>query len=162
MNIVEFLSPADVIVEDRALDKVQLLKELSRRAAANLHLSSARVADAILKREKLGSTGIGGGVAIPHGSLRDLKKPFGILVRLKKPIDFAAVDDLPVDIVFLLLAPATPQGDQLNALACMSRTLRNTGVVSEVRRANDSAAVFDAVILGSDRIASTGPKLVQP
>jgi len=121
MNINDFLSPNDAMVETRVLDKVQLLEELSRRAAARLQLAPDLVADAILKREELGSTGMGSGVAIPHARFRDLRKPFGLLARLRKPIDFDSVDGRPVDIVFLLLAPVAPESDQLNALACVKQ-----------------------------------------
>jgi PTS system nitrogen regulatory IIA component len=103
MKINDFLSPNDAMVETRVLDKVQLLEELSRRAAASLRLAPDLVANAILKREELGSTGMGSGVAIPHARFPDLRKPFGLLARLRKPIDFEAVDGRPVDIVFLLL-----------------------------------------------------------
>jgi len=154
MNITDFLSPADAIVERRGLNKVQLLNGLAKRAAASLQISPALVADAILKREALGSTGMGGGVAIPHARLRDLKKPFGIIARLSKPIDFEAVDGRAVDIVFLLLAPAAPESGQLNALACIARKLMNAEVVSDLRRAIDSAALYQGVTTGRPGSAS--------
>jgi nitrogen PTS system EIIA component len=145
MNINDFLSPKDAVVEPRALQKSQLLKELSRRAAESLGLSPGHIADAILQREKLGSTGVGGGVAIPHARLGDLKKPFGILSRLRKAIDFEAIDGWPVDIVFFLLAPANREDDQLNALACIARKLRIPEVVSDLRAATDGAMAYQAI-----------------
>lgn len=153
MNVEDFLSPADIVVERRTLDKLQLLKELSARAAANYQLDSRAVTEAILKREALGSTGVGGGIAIPHARFGELRKSSGVLVRLKKPIDFDAVDGKPVDIVFLLLAP---ENDQLNALACVARSLRNPDVVAALRRAKDGAAAYRA-IAGSSITA--GPTL---
>ena len=87
---------------------------------------------------------MGGGVAIPHARVRDLQKPFGILVRLSHPIDFDAVDGRPVDIVFLLLLPADPQGEQLNALACAARVLRDSDAVRNLRHAGDDAALYRA------------------
>jgi PTS system nitrogen regulatory IIA component len=157
MNITDFLSPADAIVEHRVLDKIQLLNELVMRAAASLQISPALVADAILKREALGSTGMGGGVAIPHARFRDLQKPFGILTRLSKPIDFEAIDGRPVDIVFLLLAPTAPESDQLNALACIARKLMNAEVISDLRQAIDGAALYQGVTAGRVGSASESP-----
>ena len=145
MNIDDFLASADALVEPRALDKVQLLRELSARAAARLQLDPGAVADAILKRENLGSTGMGSGVAIPHARFRGLKKSYGTLVRLRKPIDFDAVDGRPVDIVFLLIAPVAPESDQLNALACIARKLRDPEVVADLRQAKDGTAIYETV-----------------
>jgi PTS system nitrogen regulatory IIA component len=154
MKITEFLSPADAIVEQKALGKDQLLKELARRAAARLGLRSGQIADAILKRERLGSTGMGGGVAIPHARIPDLTRPFGLLARLPKPVEFEAVDGRPVDIVFVLLAPTVPESEQLNALACVARKLRSTEVVADLRQANDGAEVFTAIT--AERDAASG------
>jgi PTS system nitrogen regulatory IIA component len=156
MKITDFLSPTDATVEQKALGKDQLLKELARRAAARLGLSSGKIADTIFKREKLGSTGMGGGVAIPHARIPDLTKPFGLLARLRKPIEFEAVDGRPVDIVFLLLAPTAPESEQLNALACVARKLRSTEVVADLRQANDGAEVFAAITAERDEAATGG------
>jgi PTS system nitrogen regulatory IIA component len=162
MNINDFLSPNDAMVETRVLDKVQLLEELSRRAAARLQLAPDLVADAILKREELGSTGMGSGVAIPHARFRDLRKPFGLLARLRKPIDFDSVDGRPVDIVFLLLAPVAPESDQLNALACVARKLRNPDIVSDLRKAKDGSALCQAIANGGEPPPSENPSLAPP
>ncbi len=110
MDIKDFLAPANVIVDMRATDKEQLLRELSQRAAAALGLDAGPVTAEILKREELGSTGMGEGIAIPHARIPNLEKPFGILARLKKVIDFAAIDEKPVDLVFLLLLPDAAEG----------------------------------------------------
>ena len=110
LDIKDFLAPADVIVDMHAADKEQLLRELSQRAAAALGVDAEFVAAEILKREELGSTGMGEGIAIPHARIPKLDKPFGILVRLKKAIDFAAIDEQPVDLVFLLLLPGAAEG----------------------------------------------------
>lgn len=162
MKISDFLSPASAITEHRAIDKVQLLKELAARAAVTLHLSPDDVASAILKRERLGSTGMGNGVAIPHARIRDLKRPFGILARLTHPIEFDAVDDHPVDIVFMLLAPADPEGEQLNALACIARALRNPDLVSNLRHADDDAAAYQAIAAGEGGRLPTGATPSRP
>jgi nitrogen PTS system EIIA component len=106
MDIKDFLSPADALVDLRAPDKLWLLQDLSMRAAASLKLDAELVSKAILAREELGSTGMGGGVAIPHARIPGLKKPFGILACLKKSIGFDAIDTRAVDVVFFLLLPS--------------------------------------------------------
>jgi len=144
MNITDFLSPQHAIVDLRATDKAQLLHDLTRRAAAALGLPADQISDALLKREALGSTGTGGGIAIPHARLPGLSKPFGMLVRLVKAIEFDAIDGRPVDLVCLLLLPTNAQGEQLNALACAARTLREPGAVRAIRQAVDAAALYRA------------------
>jgi len=145
MEITDFLSPTEVIVNAGAPDKIRLLTDLCNRAASTLKLDPSRITADILKRENLGSTGMGGGVAIPHTRLADLKKPFGTLATLRSPIDFDAIDRQPVDIVFLLLLPTSAAGEQLNALALVARKLRDADVVRNARRALDAAALFAAM-----------------
>src|SRR5665213_1092099 len=142
MEITDFLSPIEVIVNVGAPDKIRLLTELCNRAASTLKLDPSRITADILKRESLGSTGMGGGVAIPHARLADLKKPFGLLARLRSPIDFDAIDRQPIDIIFLLLLPTSATGEQLNVLALVARKLRDADVVRDARRASDAAAFF--------------------
>jgi nitrogen PTS system EIIA component len=149
MRISEFLSQSNAIVDLRAHDKSHLLTELCRTAASALKLDPDRVSADILKREELGSTGVGGGVAIPHARVPDLKVPYGILARLQEAIDFNAIDGQPVDIVFLLLLPAAPSGEQLNALAAVARRLRDSNAVRNLRRAADSASLYRAMIAES-------------
>src|SRR5262245_17675325 len=100
MKICDFLSPADVMLDLRAAKKRELLQDLAHRAAEKTNVSPEKIATELLKREQLGSTGTGGGVAIPHARLPELKKPFGMLIRLVQPIQFDAIDDKPVDLVF--------------------------------------------------------------
>jgi PTS system nitrogen regulatory IIA component len=145
MDIKDFLSAGNVLVDVRAGDKAGLLNELARRAASSLKLPADAVANEIEKRDELGSTGIGGGVSIPHARLREVKQPFGLLARLKVPIEFEAIDGQPVDIVFLLLLPASSQLDQLNALAAAARRLREPDVLHKLRDASDAAALYRAV-----------------
>src|SRR5262245_28453755 len=102
MSIPDFLSPAGVLIDVHANDKGGLLKELAAQAAASLELPGEVVLNELEKREQLGSTGVGGGIAIPHARLQAIKQPFGLLARLARPIEFDAVDGNPVDIVFLL------------------------------------------------------------
>jgi PTS system nitrogen regulatory IIA component len=144
MNITDFLLPQHVVVDLRAADKAQLLRELARRAATALGLPADQVSDALLKREALGSTGTGGGIAIPHARLAGVAKPFGMLVSLAKAIDFDAIDGRPVDIVCLLLLPTNSQGEQLNVLACAARTLRDADALRNIRHAGDDAALYRA------------------
>ena len=149
MEIKNFLAPSQVMIDVRASDKLGLLQELARRAAPALGLAADVVTSALLKRERLGSTGTGSGVAVPHARLAGVDKPFGMLVRLAKAIDFDSIDGRPVDIVFLLLLPEKSQGEQLNALACAARALRDPEAVGNIRRATDVAALYRAVTNGS-------------
>jgi len=144
MAIKEFLSPDDVLLDVRATDKIALLHDLAKRAAATLGIDVAAVSAALIKREELGSTGMGAGVALPHARLAEISVPFGVLARLRKKIDFAAIDGAPVDLVFLLLLPSTPEGDQLNALAAVARKLRNAQVAAELRHARDAREMYGA------------------
>jgi PTS system nitrogen regulatory IIA component len=146
MRIAEFLSPSDTVIDVRAQDKARLLNELCNRAATTLKLDADNVCAEILKREELGSTAVGGGVAIPHARLEHLAKPFGMLARLRKPIDFDAIDGQPVDLVFLLLLPNSAPAEQLSALATVARRLRDPVTVRELRRAVDNASVYAAFV----------------
>lgn len=148
MDIKDFLAPADAMADARAPDKARLLNELSRRAASSLGLGTDLIAGDLLKREALGSTGMGNGVAIPHARFRELKKPFGLLARLRKPIAFDAIDGQPVDIVFLLLLPTESGGEPLNALACVARKLRDPKTLDALRTAKTDGALYRAVIDG--------------
>jgi PTS system nitrogen regulatory IIA component len=139
MKISDFLAPTDVVTDVAATDKENLLLDLARNAASKLSLSSDQIFAELSKREALGSTGIGGGVAIPHARFRGIKKPFGMFVRLKKPMDYDAVDSKPVDLVVLLLLPETAGGEQLGALATIARKLRDPEVAAALRRARASA-----------------------
>ena len=145
MQIKDFLSAPDVEIDVRTNDKASLLRELAVRAASALNLPADAVATEIEKRDQLGSTGIGGGVSIPHARFREVKKTFGLMVRLKQPIEFDAVDGQPVDIVFLLILPAGSQLDQLNALAAVARKLRDSAVLSKLRAAASGIELYRAV-----------------
>ncbi len=105
MKIPDFLSADNVVIDAAAADKKKLLSELARKAGAIVDVLPERLLAELVKREELGSTGMGGGVAIPHARFHQVTKPFGMLVRLRRPVDFDAVDGEPVDIVFLLLLP---------------------------------------------------------
>jgi PTS system nitrogen regulatory IIA component len=154
MHIGDFLSY--VLVDISASDKTRLLNDLASQAAAAVNLPVDRISSELLKREQLGSTGTGGGVAIPHARLPELKKPFGMLVRLSKAIPFDAVDEQPVDIVFLLLLPTAPAGEQLNALASVARRLRDTDCLRRVRAAADTREIYDVVVRAPNSLRANG------
>jgi nitrogen PTS system EIIA component len=152
MEIKHFLSPNDTLIKSRAPDKTRLLQDLAMRTASALNLDANLISIELLKREALGSTGTGDGIAIPHARIADLKRPFGTLVRLKHAIDFDAIDGQPVDIVFLLLLPQS-QGDQLNALACVARKLRDPASIRRLRNATDEAELYQALEPGPEQNA---------
>ena len=145
MHIEDLLSASDVVVDFSARDKADLLRALAARAARVLKLGSDAVADTIERRDELGSTGIGNGVSIPHARLRELKKPSGLLARLKRPLESQAIDGEPVDIVFMLLLPAFSQLEQLNALAVVARKLRDQGVLERLRCAANAVELYRAI-----------------
>ena len=138
MKVTDFLSSADVTIDAAFADKRKLLEVLARRAAAIVDLEPDLILAELQKREELGSTGMGGGVAIPHARFHHLHKPFGMLVRLKKPIEFDAVDGKPVDTIALLLLPDVREGERLGALACLcpqaSRSDCHRSVTASTRR----------------------------
>jgi nitrogen PTS system EIIA component len=146
MNLGAFLSQDDVMVDVRASGKVELLKDLSARAALKAGLDPALVSAEILKREELGSTGLGSGVAIPHARIPDLSKPHGVLARLRRALDFVAVDGQPVDVVFLLLLPSSSGGEQLNVLAAVARQLRKPTIAALLRKARDGSEAYNAML----------------
>jgi nitrogen PTS system EIIA component len=142
MKISDFLRAADVSTDVAASDKQKLLSALAHKASLSVDIPPDRILSELRKREELGSTGVGGGVALPHARFHQIDKPFGILLRLKKPIDFDAVDGKPVDTVCLLLLPETQAGDQLGALACIARKLRDPATIAAVRGARDGAQIY--------------------
>jgi PTS system nitrogen regulatory IIA component len=145
MKISEFLSPDGVLVDVRESGKVRLLERLSTLAAAAVGLEAGDVAREVAKREVLGSTGVGDGVALPHARLHGLGAPFGLLARLSHSIDFDSIDGKPVDIVFLLLLPEAGDTGKGNALACVARALRQPDTLRQIRDAPDRKALFKAI-----------------
>jgi PTS system nitrogen regulatory IIA component len=150
MEIRDFLSSDHILLDLRASDKGRLLRELSALAASELGLDPNDVAEQIDKREELGSTGVGNGVALPHARLNGLSSPFGLLVRLHQKLDFDAIDGQPVDIVFLLLLPGAGDGTKGNALACIARALRDPETLWKVRRGPNRETLFRAVAMRHD------------
>jgi len=142
MRLNDLLSPRAVIPSLKATTKKQALLELSERAATLCGLPPREIFDALLQRERLGSTAIGDGVAIPHGKLTKLKKIFGVFARADKPLDFDALDGVPVDLIFLLLTPESAGADHLKALACAARMLRDPSMVATIRSTRDAGALY--------------------
>jgi PTS system nitrogen regulatory IIA component len=142
MPLLDFLDPTAVIPALRASSKKQALQELSEVASRLTGLEARTVYDVLLQRERLGSTGIGDGVAIPHAKLARLDSIFGLAARLDKPIDFEAVDGQPVDVMFLLLAPEGAGADHLKALARIARVVREPGMTDRIRATRDADALY--------------------
>ena len=145
IKISDLLASTDIMLDVRALAKRALLEEFAARAAGSLTLPADRVASYLLKREGLGSTGIGRGVAIPHARLPDVQRPHGLLAKLKTPIDFDAIDGQAVDVVFVLLLPAAAEQEALAALALVARTLRSPETLARMRAAKDAAGLHAAI-----------------
>jgi PTS system nitrogen regulatory IIA component len=145
MKISDFLVPTQVMIDVKASDKERLLEQLSMEAADVAGLPADEVAREIAKREELGSTGVGNGVALPHARLTSLKAPFALFARLRHGIDFDAIDGEPVDIVVLLLIPEAGDSGKGNALACVARALRDAETLRKVRSAPDREALYRVI-----------------
>lgn len=145
MRLTDLLTPQAVVTSLKATSKKQLLLELSEKAAEVSGLQSREIFDALLQRERLGSTGIGDGVAIPHGKLSNLKNIFGVFARLEKPIDFDALDNAPVDLVFVLITPEAAGADHLKALACAARMLRDPATAATIRATRDPGVLYSLI-----------------
>ncbi len=135
-------APDLVLPQLKINNKKQLLQELSKRAAALTGMAEEAIFTTLLERERLGSTGIGKGIAIPHGKLEGLTRVYSIFVRLERPIPFDAVDEQPVDLIYMLLAPAHAGADHLKALAKVSRLLRNAPLCEKMRGAETEDAIL--------------------
>ncbi|MCP4385852.1 MAG: PTS IIA-like nitrogen regulatory protein PtsN [Hyphomicrobiales bacterium] len=141
MDLGDLIAPDAVVGSLKANSKKQVIQLIAEKASAITGRPVREIFDTLLQREKLGSTGVGGGVAIPHGKLPGLERIFGLFARLPKPIDFEALDDQPVDLVFLLLAPEGAGADHLKALARIARHLRQGNVAEKLRASTDRAAL---------------------
>ena len=140
-GISDLLSVDAILPNERPSSKKQLLQVLAKHAARLTGLDQRQIFDTLLQRERLGSTGVGNGIAIPHGKMADLDKIHGFFVRLGKPVEFESSDDQPVDIAFLLLAPENAGADHLKALSRVARILRDQGLVNEIRGNADAKAI---------------------
>jgi PTS system nitrogen regulatory IIA component len=147
VEIVDLLSGPDAVLASvKASGKKALLAELAARAANVFKIDERKLFDRLLERERLGSTGIGGGIAIPHGRLASVPKPVGLFARLANPVDFDAIDERPVDIVFLLVTPEGAGADHLKALARVSRLLRDRSLVEKLRATDKAEALYALLV----------------
>lgn len=142
MEILDLLSADRVLPHMRATCKKQALQELSKTAADATGVDERTIFDTLLERERLGTTGVGEGIAIPHGRLPQIDRVHGVFARLDDPIDFDAIDDRPVDLVFLLLAPDDAGADHLKALARVSRLLRDPATCTKLRGSDSRDAIY--------------------
>jgi PTS system nitrogen regulatory IIA component len=142
MQLTDLITPEAILSPLRVNTKKQVLQELSERSALVADLLPREVFDALLQRERLGSTGTGNGIAIPHGKLVKCKNIFGIFARLEKPIDFDAIDGAPVDLVFMLIAPEASGADHLKALARIARVFRDPSITAKLRATRDAEALY--------------------
>jgi PTS system nitrogen regulatory IIA component len=146
MEIASLLAPEAVIADLKATSKKQALQELAKHAARLTGVHERRVFDVLLERERLGSTAVGSGIAIPHARLAEIDSLFGMFARLEHAIDFDAVDDQPVDLMFLLLAPESAGADHLKALARISRLLRDKASCAKLRGADNADALYAVLV----------------
>jgi nitrogen PTS system EIIA component len=142
MEIADLITPDAVVAHLKAVNKKQALQELAAKAALITRIPERRIFEKLTEREKLGSTGMGQGVAIPHSRFEGIDRMIGMFARLDKPIDFEAMDDQPVDLMFALFAPEGAGADHLKALARVSRLLRNQAIVEKLRAATQPAALY--------------------
>src|SRR5215470_11653020 len=147
MTLTDLVAPNAVIPALKVNNKKQAIQELAARAAELTGQSEKAILEILLQREKLGSTAVGNGVAIPHGKLPKLGRLFGLFARLERPIDFEAMDGQPVDLVFLLLAPEGAGADHLKALARIARLLRDQDVAKKLRASRDAQAIYSVLAL---------------
>lgn len=142
MDIADLITPAAVIPNLRATSKKQALQDLAKKAADLAGLTERAVFDVLLERERLGTTGVGNGIAIPHGKLPGMGRLYGVFARLERPINFDSIDEQPVDLIFLLLAPESAGADHLKALARVSRLLRDKGVCEKLRGTENADGLY--------------------
>jgi len=154
MELTDLITPDHVIARMRATSKKQALQELARRSAEVSGLEQREIFDILLERERLGTTGIGRGIAIPHGKHDRLNGLVGVFARIDKSIDFDAIDGEPVDLLFLLLAPPSAGADHLKALAKVSRTLRDQTICTQLRGCEDADGIY-ALLAGTSTSNAT-------
>lgn len=142
MPLTDLITPEAIVPSLKVNTKKQALQELSERAAIVSGLPAREIFDALLQRERLGSTGFGNGIAVPHGKLAKAERIFGVFARLERPVDFEALDGVPVDLIFLLIAPESAGADHLKALARITRLLRDPAFTAKLRATRDPAALY--------------------
>jgi len=146
MEIADLLKPDHVVARLKATSKKQALQDLARHAAVVTGQTERAIFDVLMERERLGTTGVGNGIAIPHGKLGSLDRLYGLFALLENPIDFDSIDDRPVDLIFLLLAPESAGADHLKALARVSRLLRDKTACEKLRGTEDAEALYALLV----------------
>ena len=149
MPLTDLVAPNAIIPALKVNGKKQTLQELAAKAAELCGQNERTIYEILLQREKLGSTGVGHGIAIPHGKLAKLNKLFGLFARLDRPVDFEALDGEPIDLVFLLLAPEGAGADHLKALARVARLLRAPEIARKLRESRDAETLYAVLALPS-------------
>jgi len=149
MPLTDLVAPNAILPALKVNSKKQALQELAARAALLSGQNERTIFDILSQREKLGSTGIGNGVAIPHGKMQNLNRLFGLFARLDRPVDFEALDGQPVDLVFLLLAPEGAGADHLKALARVARLLRDPSIAHKLRASHDAESLYAVLAMPS-------------
>lgn len=142
MQLKDFIGQNAILPALKVTGKKQLFQEISARAAMISGIGEREIFDTLWQREKLGSTGVGNGIAIPHGKLAKAGRMFGLFVRLDNPVDFDATDGIPVDLVCVLIAPESAGADHLKALAQVARRLRDTAFTTLLRATRDDAGIY--------------------
>lgn len=142
MQLSDILTSKSILPALKVSNKRQLLQELAHHAAKLTKLDARRIFETLLQRERLLSTGLGSGAAIPHGKFAGLQRIHGVFARLAQPADFESIDDQPVDLVFLLLSPESASGDHLMVLARVSRMFRDPALVQKLRGTDDAAGLY--------------------
>ncbi len=153
MPLTDIVTPNAIIPALKVNSKKQALAEIAARAAELSGQSERAILDVLLQREKLGSTGVGQGVAIPHGKLPKLERLFGLFARLERPVDFESLDGEPVDLIFLLLAPEGAGADHLKALARVARLLRDPEIARKLRQSREAEALYAVITMPSSAAA---------
>ncbi len=156
METVDLLTPNAIVTNLRSGSKKQLLQDLSKVATQVTGVDERQIFEILLERERLGTTGVGNGIAIPHGKLAGLDRLYGVFARLEKPIDFEAIDEQPVDLVFLLLAPEGAGADHLKALARVSRQLRDANFCDKLRGSDSRDAIYALLAENGEPTAQPG------
>ncbi len=149
MPLTDLVAPNAILPALKVNNKKQVLQELAARAAVLSGQNERAIFDILMQREKLGSTAVGNGIAIPHGKMPTLSRLFGLFARLDRPVDFEALDNQPVDLVFLLLAPEGAGADHLKALARIARLLRDPAVAHKLRAARDAESLYAVLAMPS-------------
>ncbi len=149
MPLIDLVAPNAILPALKVNSKKQVLHELAARAAVLSGQNERAIFDILMQREKLGSTAVGNGIAIPHGKMPELTRLFGLFARLDRPVDFEALDNQPVDLVFLLLAPEGAGADHLKALARIARLLRDPSIAHKLRGAHDAESLYAVLAMPS-------------